>query len=150
MGNKDIISKSIFQRLVRDFSIYLFDLPITEVELLDTEKQRIEDRHADLVARVKDTAGQIFILHIEIQNNNDPLMPKRMLRYLADLLLAYPDMSARQYLVYIGKESLRMPSGLQSLQLSYRYQTIDMHTVDAQTLLSQDSCLLYTSPSPRD
>ena len=139
MGSKDIISKSIFQRLVRDFAIYLFDLPIEEVELLDTEKQRIEDRRADLVARVKDTSGQIFILHIEIQNANDPLMPKRMLRYLADLLLAYLDMPVRQYLVYIGKDGLRMPSGLNLLQLSYHYQTIDMHTVDAQTLLSQDS-----------
>jgi len=139
MGNKDIISKSIFQRLVRDFAIYLFGLPVTEVKLLDTEMQRIEDRHADLVAQVKDTAGQIFILHIEIQNNNDPLMPRRMLRYLADLLLGYPEMTVRQYLVYIGKSGLCMPSGLDSLQLSYHYQTIDMHSVDAQTLLSQDS-----------
>ena len=69
MGNKDVISKSILQRLVRDFAHYLFNLPISEVELLDTEKQRVEDRHADLVARVKDTAGQTYILHIEIQNH---------------------------------------------------------------------------------
>ena len=139
MGNKDVISKSIFQRLVRDFAIYLFDLPLDEVELLDTEKQRVEDRHADLVARVKDTAGQTYILHIEIQNHNDPLMPKRMLRYLADVLLAHPNLSVLQYLVYIGKEGLHMSNGLDSPQLSYHYQTIDMHTVDAQTLLSQDS-----------
>ena len=139
MGNKDVISKSIFQRLVRDFAIYLFDLPLDEVELLDTEKQRVEDRHADLVARVKDTAGQTYILHIEIQNHNDPLMPKRMLRYLADVLLAHPNLSVLQYLVYIGKEGLHMSNGLDSPQLTYRYHTIDMHTVDAQTLLSQDS-----------
>jgi len=139
MGKKDVISKSIFQRIVRDFATYLFDLPVTEVELLDTEKQRIEDRHADLVARVTDTAGQAFILHIEIQNHNDPLMPPRMLRYLADVLLAHGGLPVRQYLVYIGKEGLRMADGLDSAQLSYHYAVIDMRTVDCQTLLRQDS-----------
>jgi predicted transposase YdaD len=82
MGDKDIISKDIFQRLVRDFATYLFHLPVTEVELLDTEQHRIEDRRADLVARVTGLDGQVFLLHIEIQNDNDPSMPKRMLRYL--------------------------------------------------------------------
>jgi predicted transposase YdaD len=139
MGTKDVISKSIFQRIVRDFATYLFDLPLTEVELLDTEKQRIETRQADLVARVEDQTGQVFILHIEIQTYNDPLMPQRMLRYLADLLLAYPSLSVRQYLVYLGKDNLRMAEGLQSEQLSYHYPTIDMRTIDCQTLLQQDS-----------
>jgi len=139
MGKKDVISKAIFQRIVRDFAIYLFDLPVDEVELLDTEKQRIEDRRADLVARATDKSGQTFILHIEIQNHNDPLMPRRMLRYLADVLLAYPSLTVRQYLVYIGKEGLRMADGLDSAQLSYHYPVIDMHTVDCQTLLQQDS-----------
>ncbi|MFZ4704120.1 MAG: hypothetical protein ACOYMG_29085, partial [Candidatus Methylumidiphilus sp.] len=94
---------------------------------------------ADLVARVEDAAGEIFILHIEIQNNNDLSMPKHMLRYLADLLLAYPELSARQYLVYIGKEKLRMPSGLDTTQLSYHYATINLHTVDSHALLCHDS-----------
>ena len=139
MGNKDIISKDIFKRLVRDFATYLFNLPVTDVELLETESHRVEDRRADLVAKVKDTEEQTFILHIEIQNYNDPLMPQRMLRYLADLLLAYPDMWVRQYLVYIGKPALRMAAGLDLPQMPYRYSLIDMHQVDCQELLRQDS-----------
>jgi predicted transposase YdaD len=139
MGNKDIISKSIYQRLVRDFATYLFDLPVTDVELLETESHRIEDRRADLVAKVTDTEGQTFLLHIEIQNYNDPLMPQRMLRYLADLLLAYPDMWVRQFLVYIGKPPLRMAAGLDLPQMPYHYSLIDMHKVDCQELLRKDS-----------
>ena len=80
MGDKDIISKEIFQRLVRDFATYLFRLSVTDVEMLDTEQHRIEDRRADLVARVTAADGEVFLLHIEIQNHNDSLMPKRMLR----------------------------------------------------------------------
>ncbi len=139
MGNKDIISKSIFQRLVRDFATYLFNLPVMDVEMLETETHRVEDRRADLVAKVTDAAGQIFLLHIEIQNYNDPLMPQRMLRYLADLLLAYPDLWVRQFLVYIGKPPLRMATGLYLPQMPYHYSLIDMHQVDCQELLRQDS-----------
>jgi len=49
----------------------------------------IEDRLADLVARVKDEAGNKFILRIEIQNQR--IMPIRMLRYLTDIKLKHPD-----------------------------------------------------------
>ncbi len=139
MGDKDIISKEIIQRLVRDFATYLFHLPVTDVELLDTEQHRIEDRRADLVARVTGIDGKVFLLHIEIQNDNDATMPKRMLRYLADLLLAYPSMPIKQYLVYIGKEFLRMTDGLDLEQMHYRYHVIDMHNVDCDELLRQDS-----------
>ena len=100
---------------------------------------RIEDRRADLVARVTGIDSQVFLLHIEIQNANDASMPKRMLRYLADLLLAYPGLPIKQYLVYIGKESLRMADGLDLEQMHYRYHVIDMHRVDCNDLLKQDS-----------
>ncbi len=52
MGAKDIISKNILKTLVRDFATYLFGLLVTEVELLETANQRIEDRQADLIAKV--------------------------------------------------------------------------------------------------
>ncbi len=124
---------------MRDFATYLFDLPVTEVELLDTETHRVEDRRADLVAKVTDATGQTFLLHIEIQNHNDLVMPRRMLRYLADLLLAHPGWPVRQYLVYIGKPALRMAAGLDLPQMPYRYSIIDMHQVDCRELMRQDS-----------
>ena len=41
-------------------------------ELLDTEQQRVEQRRANLVAWMRrHTDGENFILHIEIQNQND-------------------------------------------------------------------------------
>ncbi len=139
MGDKDLISKSLFKLLVRDFAIYLFDLPVTEVELLDGEQQRIEERRADLLAKVRLAEGPPFLLHIEIQNDNQALMPARMMRYLSDSLLAYPGLPVRQYLVYIGKKPLTMADGLDLPQFTYRYGLIDMHTVDCQALLRQDS-----------
>ena len=84
MGKKDIISKQAITHIAVDLATYLLKLDIEadSLELLTTEQQRIEDRRADLVARVIDRGkGTPFILHIEIQNDNDPVMPLRMLRY---------------------------------------------------------------------
>lgn len=139
MGSKDIISKSIFKHLVRDFAVYLFGLPVVEVELLDAEQQRIEDRRADLVARVVLPDGEPFLLHIEIQNDNQAHMPARMMRYLSDILLAYPEPPVRQYLVYIGKKPLAMADSLALPRFTYRYDIVNMHRVDCRALLQQDS-----------
>jgi hypothetical protein len=62
-----------------------------------------------------------------------------MLRYLADLLLAYPYMRVWQFLVYIGKPPLRMAVGLDLPQMPYHYSLIDMHQVDCQELLRKES-----------
>ena len=54
IGKKDIISKEAIKRIAVDLATILLQLDIDpeRLELLETEKQRIEDRRADLVARV--------------------------------------------------------------------------------------------------
>ncbi len=64
MGHKDVISKQIFKRILIDVATYIFKLELESVELIETEQQHIEDRRADLTARVRDSAGKSFILHI--------------------------------------------------------------------------------------
>lgn len=139
MGHKDIISKQIFKRILTDIAIYIFNLQLTSVELIETEQQRIEDRRADLTARVVDNQGRAFILHIEIQNQNHSMMPDRMLRYLSDVRLQYPNEEVYQYLLYIGKEALTMPDGIKSTGLDYQYKIIDMHTIDYRFFIRQNT-----------
>lgn len=117
----------------------LFGLPVTRVELLETQAQRVEERRADLVAKVSVQGQPPFILHIEIQNDNQRWMPARMLRYLGDLALAYPKLPVRQYLVYIGKKPLTMKDGLDFPDFQYRYRIIDLRRVDCEDFLRQDS-----------
>ena len=71
MGKKDLIGKDILKRLAFDLATILLKLDIDPdtLELLDTEKQRIEGRRADLVVRVRERGGrESYLLHIEIQN----------------------------------------------------------------------------------
>ena len=142
MGKKDIISKSVLGHLAADIANLLLGLGVEtdSVELLDTEQQRVEQRRADLVARMRRQAdGQDFILHIEIQNHNAPTMPLRMLRYFTDIQLAYPTEPIHQHLIYIGKERLSMPDYFTAPAFTYRYSLLDMHTVDCSILLTQDT-----------
>nr|VFJ64182.1 MAG: hypothetical protein BECKFW1821A_GA0114235_11656 [Candidatus Kentron sp. FW] len=68
MSNKDIVSKATIRRLAIDLATYLLKLPIDpdSLEVLATEHQRVEDRRADLVVRLRDRQGKPFLLHIEI------------------------------------------------------------------------------------
>ena len=99
MAKKDIISKQLIQRIAVDLAVYLLKLDINseDLELLATEQQRVEDRRADLVAKVRQAKSE-FILHIEIQNNNDATMVLRMLRYYTDICFAHPNLPIHQYI----------------------------------------------------
>ncbi len=112
MAEKDIVSKEVLQHLAADIANILLELDVEHdsVELLQTEQQRVESRRADMVARMKKRqTGEKLILHVEIQNANDNTMPVRMLRYLSDILLQYPEEMVYQYVVYIGKRPVSMP-----------------------------------------
>ncbi|VFN05931.1 MAG: hypothetical protein BECKG1743D_GA0114223_110031 [Candidatus Kentron sp. G] len=141
MGDKDIVSKEIVGKLTAHLAIYLLKLSIDPdfQETMGTEHQRVEDRRADLVVKLRERGGEPFLLHIEIQNNNDPKMPVRMMRYLTDVLLAYPEFPVRQYLIYIGAEKLTMPNKFEGPDTHHQYGLIDMRAVDCQYLLEKDT-----------
>jgi hypothetical protein len=88
MTAKDIISRDTLKRLTTDLAQQLLGIDGEAIELLETQNQRIEDRRADLVARMRAPSGDEFLLHTEISNNNAPDMPLRMLRYYTDIRLA--------------------------------------------------------------
>lgn len=138
MGDNDIVSKDVLKRIAVNIARVLLHLQVDQVEIIDTEHGRIEDRRSDLVALMSGAEGQ-FIMHVEIQNGNEVAIPVRMLRYRTDIMLACPDQDIRQFLIYIGRPKLSMPDHLQKTGLDYRYRIIDMHTVDCQDLLTQDN-----------
>ncbi len=141
MGQKDVISKHLIKRLAVDLAVYLLRLDVSydELELLSSEQQRVEERRADLLARVKKQGEPAFILHVEIQNDNDRQMPLRMLRYYTDAAFQYSELPVKQYLIYIGKAPLKMADGMKAEMLEYRYRIIDMHNIDYKQLLAKDS-----------
>ena len=136
MPNKDLISKKILKRILVEFSTQLFGLNIVDAEPLDTEQPRIEGKRADLVARIKDIEGKSYILHVEIQNDNQAHFPIRMLRYYTDLALIYPGEDIKQYLLYMGKADLTIPDNIQNPDWHYCYQILDLSKHDSEDFLN--------------
>ena len=140
MVAKDIISRDTLKRLTTDLARQLLGIDGEAIELLETQNQRVEDRRADLVARIRGGDGSEFLLHAEIANNNQAKLPLRMLRYLTDIRLAGHEGPIRQFLIYIGTAPLTMPDGIQEPGLlDYRYAIVDMHKVNCAGLLVQDN-----------
>jgi len=142
MAEKDIISKEIFKQIGVDIANLFFGFKITskdQIEMLETEHQTIQDRRADLILKVTPKQGNAYILHIEIQNYNQKIMPQRMLRYYLDIFYANPNIQIHQYLIYIGKDRLRMQDGLKQDKLDYQYQIFDMRQLDCRKLFRQGS-----------
>ncbi len=140
MAAKDIISRAMLKRLTTDLAHHLLRLKAETVEVLETQNQRIEDRRADLVARMRGIDGKEFLLHIEVANNNTANMPLRMLRYYTDIRFAGHPGPIRQFLIYIGADPLTMPPGIDEPGLlDYRYDLVDMHRVNCADLLAQDN-----------
>ena len=50
MAAKDIVSKDILKRIAVDIARVLLKLEVDQAEIIETDYQRVEDRHADLAA----------------------------------------------------------------------------------------------------
>ena len=133
---KDIISKDIIKTLFKDILKYFanVDLKNKNIEFLDKELKRIEKREADIVAKIDNS----YIIHLEIQNQNDAKMHYRMLRYYIDIK-EKTDLPITQYLIYIGKENPKFQTNLQTNDIIYKYNFIDRKTIDCNLLLSQNN-----------
>ena len=139
MPSKDLISKQLLRQLAVDFSNQLFGLNIVEAELLSSEQPRVEERRADLVARVKNHEGKSYILHVELQNDNQKHMPLRMMRYYTDLALEHEDEEIEQHLLYIGKAPLTMSDQVQARKWRYCYNVLDMRRLDSEDFLRSEN-----------
>jgi len=133
---KDIISKDVLITLIKDISKHILHLgvEISSIELISSENNRIEQRRADVVAKINDK----FILHLEIQNGNDKNMHLRMLRYFLDIK-TLTELPIKQYVVYIGKPKLSMKDSLIEENIRYKYNIIDMKEIDCEILLKKDT-----------
>ena len=153
MHDKDIVSKKLLKRLLVGFGNQLFGLDIVEAELLSGEQQRIETKRADLVARVKHSDGESYILHVEIQNDNRWDVPLRMLRYYTDIALEHRGEKVVQYLLYIGKAALAMPDHVHGNNWHYSYEVLDMRSKNSEDFLvagNPDALVLAILCDPRN
>jgi hypothetical protein len=77
-------------------------------------------------------------LHIEVQADNDPAMPVRMLGYLWLSLRQRPALKVRQMVLYVGRDGMAMADRLDGPGLAFRFQLVDARDLSSDALLASD------------
>ena len=107
-------------------------------EELPDDIQHTKERKPDVLKKVTDEKGDIFVLHIEIQLKNEKEMVFRMAEYYIMLLWKYA-LPVRQYVIYIGTGMPFMTDHIHSGTMNFKYQLIALSTVDYHLLLRSDN-----------
>ena len=80
---------------------------------LDGEFPKVDQRRVDLLGEAEDGS----LLHLELQNQNDASMPFRMLEYGVRVAQQYKRYPAKQVVLYVGQDPMRMASEYRANEL---------------------------------
>jgi hypothetical protein len=103
-------------------------------EELPDSIQHTKERKPDLLKKITDDKGNVFVLHIEFQTRNDSEMVYRMFEYLAMLLRKFK-LPVKQYVIYIGEEKIAMPTTLTNEASFFSYNLVDISAIDYRVFL---------------
>lgn len=101
---------------------------------LNVELPKTQNLRVDLLAEL--TSGEL--LHFEMQSRNWGRMPFRMLEY-GVMICRREGRYPIQILIYAGNERLRMRDHFQAPAFKFRYEIIDLKTLDGTRLLESDN-----------
>jgi hypothetical protein len=102
-------------------------------ELPDT-LQHTKERKPDVLKKITDTKGEVFVLHIEFQTKDEPDMVYRMAEYLVMLARKYR-MAVKQFVLFIGEGIPTMVDNLALGKSYFAYQLISISTIDYRVFL---------------
>jgi predicted transposase/invertase (TIGR01784 family) len=105
---------------------------------LPDDIQHTKERKPDVLKKVTDSNGNVFVLHLEWQLADEKQMAFRMAEYCIMLLRRY-DLPVRQYVIYLGERPPRMKNHIRSEYLQFQYQLIVLSAIDYRSFLSADS-----------
>jgi predicted transposase/invertase (TIGR01784 family) len=116
----------------------LLNIHAVNTEELPDDIQHTKERKPDVLKKVTDKKGEIFVLHIEFQVKDEPKMVFRMAEYFIMLLWRYA-LPVRQYVIYIGAGNPTMTDHIRSEPMNFKYQLIALSAVDYHLLLRSDN-----------
>jgi predicted transposase/invertase (TIGR01784 family) len=116
----------------------LLHIHAVDTEELPDDIQHTKERKPDVLKKVTDKKGEIFVLHIEFQVKDEPKMVFRMAEYYIMLLRRYA-LPVRQYVIYIGAGNPAMTDHIHSEPMNFEYQLIALSTIDYHLLLRSDN-----------
>ncbi|MCD0486789.1 hypothetical protein LPB86_01025 [Pedobacter sp. MC2016-14] len=112
-------------------------LHVHTIEEIPDNLQHTKERKVDLLKKVIDANGNIFILHVEYQRGNDSEIALRMAEYAIMLQRKYK-LPVLQFLIYIGSAEPVMPTRIDTAYMHFWFNMIPLSTIDYKVFLSSD------------
>jgi hypothetical protein len=134
----DRIIKENFRAPTITFMQTLLGIDDIEPVILPTELHKTIEKKVDMLCRVTPAHGKLYLILLEWQTRNDPLMCARMLYYFAMLNLIYPAMEIRNYVIYIGGTKANMRCELTQQDIRFSYKLIDVGDFSIERFLDTD------------
>lgn len=107
----------------------LLGISFAETEELPDDLLHTKERKPDVLKKITDTAGNTFVLHLEIQLADEPDMVYRMADY--DLMLHRKyRLPVEQYVVYIGNKRPTMPTRYTTRRHQFEFPLIVVAEID--------------------
>jgi hypothetical protein len=120
---------SIMQNMLKITAVSMQELP--------DDIQHTKERKPDVLKKVTDNQGNIFVLQIEFQVKDEPEMVYRMLDYYAMLERKYK-LPVKQFVIFIGSDKPKMPTHLDREMLKFKFPIVVFSELDYHVFLNSN------------
>ncbi|GBD02825.1 hypothetical protein HRbin19_00095 [bacterium HR19] len=128
----DPVFKEIFQKSIPEIIKLVSNQKPQKISLLPEELRFVKQLRADLLLSIK-TKNRSHILHFEIQNQSDKLLPEKMLLYKIAIKAKYKK-EPEQFVLWFGKGNPPKPQFKDKSTL-HRFKVIDMRKLGLRRFL---------------
>jgi hypothetical protein len=136
MGDFDRILKENIEQMILAVAAKYMGIQIKKINKLK-EKLHLTEREVDFLAKVTNTDGKTFLLHLEFQTKNDPQMLRRMEEYHGFLRGKY-DLEIEHFVIYLGKYKPSMKTTLPEHLVFKGFHSINLRDIDPDTMIASD------------
>jgi len=116
---------------------HLLGLDIVHSEEIPDDIQHTKERKPDLLKKVTDSSGNVFILHIEYQLKSENEMVYRMAEYMIMLQRKY-SLPVKQFVLFMGAGKAIMPPEITDDRLKFSYQLIALSEISYKLFFKSD------------
>ncbi|MEA5141054.1 RpnC/YadD family protein [Arcicella rigui] len=133
----DKIFKENIEAVISSIVENILEITAVSMEELPDDIQHTKERKPDVLKRITDTKGDIFVLQIEFQVKDEPEMVYRMAEYFIMLERKY-HLPIKQFVIFLGTNKPLMTTQLDRETLKFRFPIIALSELDYHIFLNSD------------
>ena len=133
----DKIIKENIEVVIPNLVQNILDIHIVDSEEIPDDIQHTKERKPDVLKKVTDDKGNVFILQIEFQVADEHEMVYRMGDYYLMLERKYK-IPVEQYVIFIGNGEPSMPTVLDRKRMQFEFPLIIFSEIDYHEFLNSD------------